>query len=56
MQANDMKLIVANSKYGGYASKFKKHKREKFKLGQNVLVAKREIGIIIKVSFPRGKL
>lgn len=39
---NDEDLLIENSKYGKYASKFRKGKIVQFKLGQEVLICKKE--------------
>lgn len=42
IKGDDDQLVVKNSKYGKYATKFKRGTREKYKAGQNVLICKKE--------------
>lgn len=42
IKGDDDQLVVENSKYGKYATKFNRGTREKYKMGQNVLICKKE--------------
>ncbi|KAM0684908.1 hypothetical protein COBT_003884, partial [Conglomerata obtusa] len=39
---NDSKVVIANSRYGEYAKKFRKGYRDNFSLAQNVRIAKKD--------------